>query len=316
MVNYFYFFILLLLISCGPNPSEKTTAAIDIALTLLSKDECDEAIEVLEEAGYQSSNGIYLQVLASAYACKANFREVDFLLTDLAPMDTTNINTILKSISIMSLSDESTVDSMEYISIGTGLSIILESTSGAPSQQSREAKFGIRRAGDMGIQALILGLVNLGKFINLYGNAGPSGLKGGGSNSPANTCFMNYTDVTSAGTVTTGGVTGACTTATNGHPSLSRSTAVGRRRLCEGLVLFTNIIDILENLDISSNSQLSKLNDISSKVSPLRTMATAAGLGTLISMTSQSDCETAMATSSNLDKLEQFYVLIYEKGLL
>lgn len=316
MVHFLYFFILLFFVSCGPNAVDKTNSAIDIALTHLSNEECDDAIDVLEEAGNQSSNGIYLQVLASAYACKGGFREVDFLLNDLAVINTASFPNIMKSLSIMSLSEESVVDSGEYTAVGTGLSILLQSTSGAPSQVSRETKFGTRRAGDMGIQALMLGLVNLGKFINLYGNASSSGVKGGGSNTPANSCFLNYTDPVAVGVVTGAGQTGSCTTANDGHGSLSRSTTAGRRRLCEGLVLFTNLIDILENLNISTNSQLSALNQIATQIAPIKIAATAAGLGALISMTSQSDCEAAMATSANLDKLEQFYVAIYEKGLL
>jgi hypothetical protein len=314
--NLLYFLIFIFFVGCGPNVAEKTATAIDVALTHLSNEECDDAIDVLEEAGYQSSNGIYLQVLASAYACKAGFREVDFLLNDLAVINTASFPTIMKSLSIMTLSDETTVDSADYTAIGTGLSVLLQSTSGSPSQVSRESKFGTRRAGDMGIQALMLGLVNLGKFIHLYGNASTSGVKGGGSNSPSNSCFLNYTDLTASGIVINSGLTGACTTATDGHASLDRSTAPGIRRLCEGLVLFTNILDILENLNISSNSQLSALNQIATQVAPIKIAAMGAGLGALISMTSQSDCETAMASDVNLNKLEQFYVAVYEKGLL
>lgn len=308
-------FILSLYGSCAQNSAEKTASSIDLALTYLSDDKCSQAIDVLEDAGYQSDNAIYLQVLASAYSCKAGLNEVSFLTTDLAVLNTTSIETILTSLVTMSLSDESTVDSDEYSAIKSGINILLGSTSGAPSHTARVDKFGPRKAGDMGVQALILNLINLGKFLNLYGNVNASGVKGAGANSPDNSCLMNYTD-SRAVTLISSGAGGSCTVNNGGHPSLDRSTSDGKRLLCEGLVLLTNIFDILDELDLSASSELNVLEAMSTQIETIRTTATVAGLGALITQTSQSDCETSMSTSTNLDDMEYFYSLIYEAGLL
>lgn len=305
-------FTLLLFFSCAKNPVEATDEAIDIALSFLSNGKCEEAISVLGEVGNQSSNPIYLQVLASAHACKANFSEVAFVADDLASMNTTSGATIFRSFSILSSSSEIIPDSNDYTDILTGLNVILNSTTGNPGQVSRSDKFGSRKAGDLGVQALILSIVNFGKFLNYYGNVSATGVKGGGTVS-ANTCFLNYNDTRA--TALTGVSTGACISDSAGHLELNQSTATGKRRLCEGLIYLTNILDILENIDLSNSSSLSKLEEVATKVVLFKTAAVTAGLGTLINMTSQSACETYIAAPLRLLDMEYFYALVFESGL-
>lgn len=311
MRTFTILFIILLFSSCAKNPVEEMNEAIDIALTHLSNGECDEALSVLGEITDQNDNAIYLQVLASAHACKASFNEISFVNEDLTGIDTTSGATILKSASVMNLSTETTPDSDNYTSIKTAYNILLNSTAGAPSQVTRTDTFGTRKSGDMGVQALILNIVNLGKFLNYYGNVDTAGVKGGGI-SP-NTCFIDYNDPRAQGV--TGASTGACVSDNDGHPDLDQSTATGKRRLCEGLMLVTNTLDILDNIDLSGSSSLSKLEDVSLKVNTFKTAAVAAGLGTLINMTSQSDCETHLNTPAQLLDMEYLYALIFETGL-
>lgn len=310
-----FILVLFILVSCAQNTKEKVDAAIDVALTHLSKYECDEAISVLNDAGNDNSNAIYLQVLASAYACKASFNEVSFLADDLPSLDASSPANIFKSFSSMSLSTETVVDSDEYVSIRQGISVLLNSSSGAPSQVNRTTKFGARKSGDMGVQALVLSVVNLGKFLHYYGNTSSSGVKGGGPKT--NTCFINYTDTRARAAVTSGA--GACTVFNNGHADLAFTAGnlpAAKRRLCEGLMLMTNVLDIMDNLDLSDAGALSKLSDIADQVETFKTLANAAGLGTLINMTSQSACETALNTQSNLDDMELMYSIMFEKSLL
>lgn len=80
-------------------------------------------------------------------------------------------------------------------------------------------------------------------------------------------------------------------------------------------MLLTNTIDILDNIDLSNSSTLSKLEDISTQVNTFRTAASAAGLGTIINMTKQSDCETYLQTPAQLLDMEYFYALVFETGL-
>src|SRR5439155_1253285 len=126
-------FLILLFSSCAKDTPEKVDEAIDIALSHLSKNECSDALKVLQDAGYQSDDAVYLEVLASAYACQASFDEISFVSHDLANIDTTSQNTIMKSISIMSLSPETASDSPDYVSIRTAVNVLLNSTTGSPS---------------------------------------------------------------------------------------------------------------------------------------------------------------------------------------
>ncbi len=304
-------FLILLFCSCAKSPAEKVSESIDRALSALSKGDCESALTVLNEVGDQNDNAVYLQVLASAYACKANFVTASFIATDIPAINVTTVSAIFKSLSILSLSDETEADSVAFSSIQTGLSKILDSTSGTPGQLARDAKFGTRQSSGMGVQALILGFVNLGKFLNYYGNVSSTGVKGGGSG--GSSCFLNYNDPRAQ--LLTGSTTGACSSDNDGHPDLDQGTAAGKRRMCEGLILFTNILDILENIDLSNSSTLSALSGVTSQVQTLKTAANAAGLGTIITMTSQSACVTYLNTASQLLDMEYFYALIFDSGL-
>jgi hypothetical protein len=302
--------MILFLSACAQNPQEKLAAAIDVALTHLSHGECDDAIDVLEDSGSDGKDPTYVQVLASAYACKAGFDEIAFISDDLASIDATSSATILKSMAIMSLSTETAADSADFSSIKTAINTILNTTSPI-GQVERTTKYGTRKSGDLGVQGLILNVVNLGKFLNYYGNVNATGVKGGGAS--ANQCFLNYNDPRAQ--ALTGVSTGACVSDNDGSPDLDQTTAAGKRRICEGLMLITNTLDILDNIDLSNSSTLSKLEDIASQVDNFKTAATAAGLGTLINMTSQSSCETYLQTPAQLLDMEYLYALVFETGL-
>ena len=312
MRTYLFFFIIFLSISCAKNPEEQASEAIDRALTHLSSGECDEAIEVLEEADDQDDNPIYLQVLASAYACKADYEEIAVISDDLSGLDTSTPASIMSSLTTMTHSPETAADSADYVNLKRAINILLNSTSGSPGHEARVSKFGQRKAGDMSVQALLLNVVNLGKFLNYYGNVNASGVKGGGSNT--NACFLNYTDARAQG-IATGPTAGACNAINDGHPDLDQSTDDGKRRLCEGLMLITNTLDILDNLDLGGSDELSVLEDVSTQVNTFKTAAVAAGLSTLINMTSQSACVTALNTPATLDDMEYLYALVFETGL-
>lgn len=310
MRNFFILFTILLITSCAQNPQEKLAEAIDRALTHLSAGDCDAAIDVLEDSESDGDDPVYIQVLSSAYACKSDFDEVAFISDDLSAIDTTSSNTILASLTKMSLSTETAADSANYTNIRTAINTILNSTT-TIGQVARTTKFGTRKAGDLGVQALILNIVNMGKFLHYYGNVNASGVKGGGSGT--NSCFLNYNDPRAQ--ALTGVSTGACTVDNDGSADLDQSTATGKRRICEGAMLLTNTIDILDNLDLSNSSTLSKLEDISTQVNSFKTAATAAGLGTIVNMTSQSVCETYLQTPAQLLDMEYFYALVFESGL-
>lgn len=316
MRSFFILLLLFILTSCSQKPEEETSEAIDVALSHLSKEECNEAIKVLLDAGVQNNDAVYLQVLASAYACKAGYDEVAFISHDLMNIDTTSAFTLFHGIASFSLSPETTPDSANYVAIRTGLNYLLNSTTTA-GQAPREAKFGARKSGDMGVQALMLNVVNFGKFLNYYGNVDSSGEKGQGTTS-TNHCFLNYTDNRAQALVALLPAANNCNSNTDGHPDLSFAAAdlpVTKRRLCEGLMTVTNLIDILNNIDISGSSELSALQEIADEVNTYKALAEDAGLGTLINTLSQSECETLLNTASNLDDMQLLYAILFEAGL-
>lgn len=316
MRPFLFFFMLFFLLSCGSNSEQEMDTAIDVALTHLSNNECDDALKVLGDVNDGNGNAIYLQVLASAHACKADHNEVRFIAEDLDTLNTTSFATIMTSLSKFSLSSESAADSSSYTSIKTGIHTILNSTSGVPSHLKRVEKFGTRKAGDLSVQALTLSLVNLGKFLNYYGNVDANGAKGAGDGS--NSCFIDYTDARARIIINPGNLGGSCTVFNDGHPDLSFAAATlpeTKRRLCEGLMLITNMLDILENIDLSGSSTLAKLGEITTEVGIIKAAAVAAGLGDLINMTSQTTCETHLDTAANLEDMEYLYSLLFESGL-
>jgi len=307
-------FTLFLFVSCAKTTDEKVAEAIDVANSYLSKGKCQSAIDTLEDVGRQGSNGVYLQVLASAYACRAGFSELTFLLTDLDVM--TQSNDILTNLSIISTSPEDETDSDSYLDLQTAINLLIDSTAAAPSQSARNTKFGTRRAGDMGTQALLMMFAQLGKFLHYYGDVNPTtGVKGGGSGS--NNCFIAYTDNTAIGLLS-----GTCnsTGTRTGHIDLSLSSGLSatKSKLCEGLMLVTNIIDTINNIQIPQDSTLSALDSVKTEINSMKTAIYTGGLETLLDTTDQTTCTTLVAPTDNsgeFENLQRIYASLFEGGL-
>lgn len=312
--------IFFLLCSCGKKPSEVEAEAIDLAQTYLSFDECEKAIDVLEEAGRNRNNAIYLQVLASAYSCRATYSDTVFLTSEMSKIQTSGTD-LMKSLTQLTWSPETVADSTHYKDLRESLNILLNVDDNQPSQVAREAKYGARKAGDMGVQALLLSLTQLGKFLHFYGNVDVDGNKGDGDPSvdeqtaTASSCFINYTDARALAFLA--GLGGTCD-GTKGHPNMSFAApdlTSTKRRLCEGLMIVTNIIDILNNLTLPDS--IGDLTAIAATVTAFKTTITTTdpALETLINTTSQSTCETLVAGSGEFNNLQYIYALLFEDGL-
>ena len=85
-MRFIFLIFLLSFISCGSSQEEKVASSIDRAQTYLSKGKCDEALKELNEAR-DLENAIYLQVLASAYACKGDVEIVN-VIAEIKNIDT------------------------------------------------------------------------------------------------------------------------------------------------------------------------------------------------------------------------------------
>lgn len=297
---------LLALGGCGKTSEEEIQGAVDIALTHLSHKRCDEALEALGKVSGQG-NGIYVQVLASAHACKADFNEVKFIVDDLASITSTDASDLLRSLSILSTSTETQLESLAARSLIMAAQVALTGR----SQNEREDTYGLKKAGDLGVQALLLNIANLGKFLHFYGNVDGSGVKGGGPQ--GSSCFLNYHDARAQAII--GAQTGACTNATSGHSALGVSSSEGRRRVCEGLMSLTNSIDILENLDLSNYEEFDVFVDVLAQLDTFKQAAHSQGLGYLIEELSQTHCESVLQSNSSQLDMEYLYALIFEVSL-
>jgi hypothetical protein len=317
--------LLFLIGGCAKTVPEKIDEAIDLALTYLTQEKCQKAIDVLEDVGPDTDNPVYLQVLASAYACRAGYNEITFLSTDIPLINSAAAN-FMKSLTKLSLSSETEADSDSYNDLLAALNTILDVDGNQPSYTARVATYGARKAGDMGVQALFLGLSQLGKFIHFYGNVDSNGIKGAGAANtdeqgatPSN-CFLEYTDARAITAL--GALGGTCDdlSSDNGHPDLSfapASLTATKKKMCQGLVLVTNIVDILENITLPSNSSYGSLTSLSTTVGAFKTsiIAADASLETLIETTSQSTCETLVADATEFGNLQYIYALLFEVGL-
>ncbi len=316
MRSILYIGFLLFFLSCGKSTEQETADTIDVALSYLTDGKCEDAIEVLEDLGRKNGDAVYLQVLASAYACRANFNEVRFISTDIPAIVTTSGQALMRSLSILTLSDEDAADSSDYLDVKTAMGVLAYATGATtPGQAERTTAFGVRGAGDIGVQLLFLSIVELGKFLNYYGNVNAAGAKGLGGG--ASTCFIDYSDPR-AQAVIAANSGGACNSNTGGHPDLDFAAAnltKAKRRLCEGLVAFNTIVDVVANLDLSGTESLSKFTSVNTTITALRAPAVAAGLGPLLALTSQSECETAMGDNAKFADMEFLYSMLFESGL-
>jgi hypothetical protein len=297
-----FILIFTLLVSCGNSPEEETTQAIDQALTLLSNYKCADAIKLLEDLKDQDKNPVWFKTLASAYACKAGFNMVKFIDDDLSKIDDTKL---FQSLSTLSYSDETSVDSANYLAMKHALDILGRSDF---KQATRTADFGQRHGEDMGVQVLIYSIMQLGKYLNWYGNVDATGKKGAGTNT--NTCYLNYTYANAVAIVGTYPATNACQSTVDGSPDLEAKRIL---RMCEGITLITNIYDVLNTIDLSSSNTLSSLEDIVTEINNYRTAANAAGVGYLLDVTSPSACQTLLANASDMNNAELLFALVLDQ---
>lgn len=303
------------LYSCAKSPEEKVIAAVDEALNLLSQStpKCQEAIDVLEKLGRQNRDQRYLTTLASAYACRGGFSELT-LFDEVETIDS-NFDDFLGSLTQLSEASETAAASARFTDVQTAIDILLYAGSkSAPSAVEQKALFGNRYGNNMNLQALYMILIQLGRYAEWYGNTDGTGNKGTGAS--GNVCFMDYTDPTAA-VVAVGHAANACNSASAGHPDLDYATvtsAVARKRLCQGAMLVNNLLDILENTTLSSNSSLGDIATIYAQIEPYITVISSdPDIAAFIENRSQSACETAAA--ANDDVLQQFFAAVFERAL-
>jgi hypothetical protein len=339
-MKLFHFLMLLLcLLSCGEKEDEKTDDLVRSANFLLNTRNCQEAINLLENYGRRPTNTRYIQTLASAYACRAGFDEPSFYqsLTDIS----SDTGGFIGSLTVLSSSVMTSSIDSAYVDIWRAIDILLP----APGYNEigsdfRSNVFISNDANDINIQLLYLLLTQLGKYAFFYGNANPTiGTKGEGTvvngnpNANTNECFTTYT-ATSALAIINNVATptapcddldGAGGDDDDGHPQLTKpgiSHELFVTRMCEGVVLFNNVVDVFGAVALSTSANFSTVTTLQGNIDDV--FNTACGLlggnNLICSVKSQSVCETefgeeqadpSLNVGSNL--LEIYFAAIYEQ---
>lgn len=289
---------LFILISCGSSKEEKTESAIDLALTYLSSDECEKALKALEE-GADFKNPIYLQVLASVYACKAEISSIEVI----SELDGFVGTQVLNEISIKSFAISEDLTSIDFMS--KSLDIIFSSTPDV-SQASREKKFGKRKGQDLGMQGLMYSVVQVAKFVNYFGNT-ENGEKGDGAG--VNTCFLDYSNNPTLINFII--APNKCQIATDGHPALDLNTVAGRKYACHGITIINNSLDVLGTIEFGNSEELKAIKRISEQISLVRDFALTID-PSLVSLFEIRDQETCLALTNN--EIQMFILAFYENG--
>lgn len=304
MARLFLFLSLFILISCGNSADQKVENSIDRAQTYLSSGKCDDALKALEGAR-DMDNAVYVQVLASVYACKADVEIVD-VITEL---ENFNVNKVFSELSKKKFALTNDITNINHMK--NSLNVIL-STTDIVSQSERDLKFGKRKGQDLGMQLLFYSLIQASKFTNYFGNAedGKKGEKGG-----TNLCFLNYiTDVGllfSANPIYTVPATNACQGIGDGHPDLDITTTSGRTNACQGVIAINNVLDTLEQIEFGDSEQLKILKNISEKIAQLKSVLINID-GSLVDIFEVRDTKSCLELEDR--ELELFIFAFYEMG--
>lgn len=315
-VNLLIIFLLCaLLSSCGATKDEEIESAIVSANQFLSNKRCNEALQVLDSVGPQMSNPDWLSTYSSAQACTADWNVVRFFETDLDLLDTASETAIIGSLAVFSQANMSSPTDAAYTGLRNAITTLLSAANVSPiSYQARALALGTSVASRLAIQTLYMQLAQLGKFARYFGNANASGTKGLGTG--ANECYLTYNDADAQAIANSAGL-GTCDTipGDTGHPDLTGN----RTRLCEGIVLFNNFLDIVSNVTLDptgNNGNIGDLDGLSTNLAAA--CATLSGpptnydFGGTCTVKTQSICESNAGGNYTMAHLERYYAAFWE----
>lgn len=318
--------ISILLFSCAKSNDVEVDSAIKEARYHLNSGNCSKAQDILDDVNPDSDDGDFVSVMASAIACEASYTDTRAIL------NLTNINTgsaaFLGSFAAFPTSNETAADQSSYSKIKEAFDYLLNADGGtAPSTLNRLQKYGTNKGNDLSMQALLMGTVAMGKFFAYFGNTDATGVKGAGGS--GNGCITEYTTDGQMNTdilADNGGanIWAACNSGNDGHSDLDSgivSAAIYKRRMCEGIVLFNNIFEIIANIDLSTNDTVANLDDIKTTINDMYnaafTLASSRPWGDsgnpildLKVVTSQTECETFTT-----NELQIFFLSTFEAFL-
>ncbi len=324
--NSLFILACTLFVACGKSTEEEVKDAVLSANILLSRKECQPAIDLLEGMGRQNKNAYYLKALSSAYACRAGYSTITFFADDISktasPSPLGGMSTYSTS---TTPSSGALANETKFKDLQTAIDILLYaggiSSTTEPTASERLKYFSGNTAGDINAQLAYMMLVQTGRMMKVYANASASGVKGAGT-SGTNSCFTDYSSTPAGiqGYVTTGGAgtgaTGACTSLSSSSTDLATGATNRRARLCQGVVLLNAIIDVLPS--VIANAGGGDLDDIANMTSDIEgykddLVTLYPAIGTTATVLSQKNCETD--SSITVDTLASYYAVIFE-GLI
>lgn len=250
-MKIFYKFLLfsilsILLFSCGKVADDKFDDAILEANFLLSDRKCSEAIAVLEKVGSASStNSLFLQVYASAYACAAGYSDLDFF-SEASTKLTSGATDFLNSLATFDYSAaESTVESSAFQNMLEGIEVLTAGGGNTNANHTgREAIFGESGTQSLNLQALFMTVQAIGQYVHFYGDAdATTGVK--------TRCLYTYTTAVAQAAVGAGPVT-SCSAGSGYVGGNAGTGADAIRRACQGIVLYNQMIDLLLNTALTN----------------------------------------------------------------
>lgn len=312
------FFVLSLsmmaLFSCGKKTEDEVKDAVLSANILLSTSQCQAAIDLLEAIGKQPRNAQYLKTLASAYACRAGYSTPVFFGTDIAKTATPSP---LGGITLYTTSQVTTtsplVNDSSYKDLQYAINVLLYAggidNTTEPRATERAKYFGQNEQGDINTQVAFMMMVQLGKLVKVYTDANVAGAKAH--------CFTDYSGTPAlVQAYVIGILTAPCNTVSNSDPELATGVTGRKARLCQGVVLLNNILDVLPAILASAAG--GSLSDISTVTTTINTQKAALvteypTIGSTLTIQSQATCEAD--STITVDTLASYYAIIFE-GLI
>lgn len=346
------YILVLIFTGCGADAEQEREDAILSGQIFLDKLRCQEAIDVLEEAGRDTKNILYMKTLATAYACKAGYNTPNFFTNDI-PKIASSGNIIGGFTNFSNASSNNAPDNDSFENMQTAIDLLLYAggldTTKDPTIARRSAAMEEEEANEINTLLLFMVLDQMGRYFYHYGDA--SGGKKAARNVGGNECLANYNGtyrttneivigattigantlfsdlIKSLGNAAALNVSGECGDGVNndaandtledeGHPDFGVKDSLNKARLCQGVVLWNNFRKlVVEVISKVSSSDLGELINISAILNTqIGYLESAVPLSkTYVTETlSQSKCVTDNTNYGTTEQLEWYFAFIFE----
>ncbi|TDJ03732.1 MAG: hypothetical protein E2O68_09485 [Deltaproteobacteria bacterium] len=325
-MHRFGIFILILLLSCGPeNPAEDDVYR---AMNDLTNKDCQSAIDTLSQYSSERTNILVMETLAAGYACRGDYNTPDFVSID-AP----NIGDPLVLGGFTRFTNASSMDAPDndgYTDMYTAIQTLLFAggipLNKDPTVGRRESAMSSSQAAKINSFLAYILMDAMGRYLYYYGNSSSIGVKGSGTQVPPNPCIVNYTNIKFRNSVEgyddikkylKGVKPGSCKDIAGsggmfGHPQLGDDTVgFNTERMCQGVVILNNFYEVIPSI-LATIPGSPPINDIMTAIeTAMQNLEDALPLGSsLNNILNLDNCYQEYENDS--DSLQIYFTLIYE----